>query len=69
MKKLSPKEEQMLRKFKADLRFYKTYKEFMGEVKVTFLNKGPQAARQLIRERTDDILQMACDELFNDLFS
>jgi hypothetical protein len=69
MTDLSDAEKQFTRMVSQDLRFYGGYKKFMGEVKLTFLNKGPEAAKQLIRSRTDDILQLACDELFYDLFT
>lgn len=65
---LTPEEEAAVERTIAEMQFYDKYKDFMGEVKGIFLQKGPEAAKQFIRSKTDDILTIACDELFWSLF-
>ena len=66
---LTPEEEAAVERTMAELKFYEQYKEFIAEVKKIFIYKGPEAAKQYIRSRTDDILTIACDEIFWSLFN
>jgi hypothetical protein len=66
---LTKKEEKYILKLQADLKFYDEYKRHLGDVKRIFLQKGPGAARQHIIDNADKTLQLACDELFHDLFT
>lgn len=69
MAHLSKEEQAFVDKVKADLKLYDQYKDFMAEVKTIFLHKGPEAARQHIRSKTDFLLQIACDDMFYNLFN
>jgi hypothetical protein len=66
---LTAKEMAFLKKVKADLEFYDKYKDLISEVKRVFIKQGPEAAKQFIQSKTDDILTIATDELFWSLFT
>ena len=68
MDDLTPREEEAVKRTIAEMQFYDKYKEFMAEVKTIFIYKGPEQARNYIKSKADDILQMACDEMFWLLF-
>ena len=65
---LTPEQEEAVKRTIAEMQFYDQSKEFISEVKTIFLQQGPEAAKQFIRSKTDDILTIACDELFWSLF-
>jgi len=65
---LSKKEQQYIAKIAADMKFYKEYKKFMGHVKVIYLEKGPEAAKEYIQSEIDTVLSWAIDEMLSDLF-
>jgi hypothetical protein len=66
---LTPREEELINRTLAEMEFYDKYKGFMGNVKATFLQNGPEAAKQYIRSQTDELLTIACDEMFYALFT
>lgn len=66
---LTPEEEAAVERTLHEMRFYDKYKEFMGEVKGIFLREGPDQARNHIKSKADDLLQIACDEMFWSLFT
>lgn len=65
---LTPEEEAAVERTIAEMEFYNKYKDFISEVKTVFLQNGPETAKSFIRSKTDDILTIACDELFWSLF-
>ena len=69
MDEITKEQEQMIERTIAEMDFYDQYKEFIGEVKSVFLQKGPEGAKQFIRSKTDDILSIACNEMFWALFN
>ena len=67
--KITAEQEELINRTMAEMEFYNQYKEFIAEVKTTFLQKGPEAARGFIKSKTDHILTIACDEMFWSLFN
>lgn len=67
--KLTEMEKEYINGIAHDIRFYEKYKEFVGQVKLIYLQDGPNKAKAFIVSKADFILGLATDELFLDLLT
>lgn len=65
---LSKKEKRFIKRIMANMTFYKKYKKLMGKIGGVYITDGREAAKDVIRENIDEIIDMALSEAYLELF-